>query len=118
MDKAQLTRKQKRFFDFIIEYKKEHDVLPTYRERGNHFNYRSPNSVTQNIQALLKKRYLVKGEDDDYDIHPDYEENSGLNKSPGIPVRGLSAAGHLQEAVEADLGRIRLMTHFSIRDGL
>mgnify|MGYP001302750676 CR=1 FL=1 len=118
MDKAQLTRKQKRFFDFIIEYKKEHDVWPTYREIADHFNYRSPNSVTQNIQALLKKGYLVKGEDDDYDIHPDYEENSGLNKSPGIPVRGLIAAGHLQEAVEADLGRITLETLFPNLDDM
>lgn len=112
MDNAQLTRKQKDFFDFIIDYKKEHDVWPTYREIADAFNYKSPNSVTQNIQALLKKGYLVKTDDDEYDIHPNYEGNLGLKKSSGIPVRGLIAAGYLQEAVEADLGNITLETLF------
>lgn len=118
MDNAQLTRKQKEFFDFIIDYKKEHDVWPTYREIAEAFNYKSPNSVTQNIQALLKKGYLIKTEDDEYDIHPNYEENLGLKKSTGIPVRGLIAAGYLQEAVEADLGSITLETLFPNMDDM
>ncbi|MFO7798863.1 LexA family protein [Rhodohalobacter sp.] len=111
MDKVQLTRKQKEFFDYIVEYKKEHDVWPTYREISDEFNYKSPNSVTQNIQALLKKGYLIKGEDDEYDIHPDHEEILGV-KNSGIEVRGVIAAGYLQEAVEADLGKITLDTLF------
>ena len=118
MDNAQLTRKQKDFFDFIIDYKKEHDVWPTYREIADEFNYKSPNSVTQNIQALLKKGYLVKTDDDEYDIHPNYEGNLGLKKSTGIPVRGLIAAGYLQEAVEADLGSITLETLFPHMDDM
>ena len=118
MDNAQLTRKQKEFFDFIIDYKKDHDVWPTYREIAEAFNYKSPNSVTQNIQALLKKGYLIKTEDDEYDIHPNYEENLGLKKSSGIPVRGLIAAGYLQEAVEADLGQITLDTLFPNMDDM
>lgn len=112
MDKAQLTRKQKEFFDYIVEYKKEHDVWPTYREIAEAFDYKSPNSVTQNIQALLKKEYLIKTDDDEYDIHPEFEENLGIRKQTGIQVRGLIAAGYLQEAVEADLGRITLETIF------
>lgn len=60
MDNAHLTRKQHDFFTFIVEYKKENEVWPTYREIADHFGYASPNSVTQNIQALLKKGYLVK----------------------------------------------------------
>jgi len=118
MDNAQLTRKQKEFFDYIIEYKKEHDVWPTYREIAEAFDYKSPNSVTQNIQALLKKGYLIKTDQDEYDIHPNYEENLGLKKSEGIPVRGLIAAGYLQEAVEADLGRITLETLFPNMDDM
>lgn len=112
MDNAQLTRKQKEFFDFILDYKKEYDVWPTYREITNAFNYRSPNSVTQNLQALLKKGYLLKTDDDEYDIHPRHDEKLGLKKTEGIPVKGLIAAGYLQEAVEADLGRITLDTLF------
>jgi SOS regulatory protein LexA len=119
MDNAQLTRKQKEFFDYIIDYKNEHDVWPTYREIADSFGYKSPNSVTQNIQALLKKEYLIKTDDEEYDIHP---RHSGLvereESGPGIPVRGLIAAGYLQEAVEADLGRITLETIFPNLDRL
>ncbi len=118
MDKAQLTRKQKEFFDYIVEYKKDYDVWPTYREIADAFNYKSPNSVTQNIQALLKKGVLIRTEEEEYDIHPDFEENLGLKKSTGIPVRGLIAAGYLQEAVEADLGRITLETLFPNLDSM
>jgi SOS regulatory protein LexA len=118
MDNTQLTRKQKEFFDYIINYKKDHDVWPTYREIAKAFNYKSPNSVTQNIQALLKKGYLIKTEEDEYDIHPDYEENLGFSTQSGIPVRGLIAAGYLQEAVEADLGRITLESIFPNMDDM
>lgn len=112
MDHAQLTRKQKEFFDFIIDYKNEHDVWPTYREIAEAFQYKSPNSVTQNIQALLKKGYLIKTDDEEYDIHPNHDQNRDDDEKSGIPVRGLIAAGYLQEAVEADLGRITLETLF------
>lgn len=110
MDNAHLTRKQREFFEFIVEYKKENEYWPTYREIAAHFNFRSPNSVTQNIQALLKKGYLIKRNDEEYDLPNDKkklfldEENS----ENGIPVRGLIAAGFLQEAVEANLGSITL----------
>lgn len=112
MDKAQLTRKQKEFFDYIVSYKKEHDVWPTYSEISDEFNYKSPNSVTQNLQALLKKGYLYKTDDEEYEISPEHEDAFSENPSGGIPVRGLIAAGYLQEAVEADLGRITLETIF------
>lgn len=119
MDHAHLTRKQQEFFNFILEYKKEYEVWPTYREIAEHFNYRSPNSVTQNIQALLKKGYLIKTSEEEYDLPP--TKKSYLfddDTQPGIPVRGLIAAGFLQEAVEANLGSITLETLFPNLDQL
>lgn len=118
MDHAQLTRKQKEFFDFIVDYKYEHEVWPTYREIADHFGYRSPNSVTQNIQALLKKEFLIKTDEDEYDIHPNLDHHVEENESSGIPVRGLIAAGYLQEAVEANLGQITLETIFPNLDSV
>lgn len=111
MDHSHLTRKQNDFYNFIISYKKEFDVWPTYREIARHFGYKSPNSVTQNIQALLKKGYLIKINDDEYDLPPS-KKNLFEEDSSGIPVRGLIAAGYLQEAVEADLGSITMETLF------
>jgi len=119
MDNAHLTRKQKEFFDFIVSYRKEYDVWPTYREIADHFDYKSPNSVTQNIQALLKKGYLVKKNDEEYDLPKGKKDLlSDHENQPGIPVRGLIAAGYLQEAVEADLGSITLETLFPNLDKL
>ncbi len=118
MDLAQLTRKQKEFFDYIVDYKNEHSVWPTYREIADAFDYKSPNSVTQNIQALLKKGYLIRGDDDEYDIHPDLSDKIWGAKSSGIPVKGMIAAGYLQEAVESDLGSITLETLFPNLDSL
>ena len=115
MDLAQLTRKQKQFFDFILSYREEHEVWPTYREIADHFDYKSPNSVTQNIQALLKKGVLVRGDQDEYDLHPSYRNTNKNTKNvqeQGIPIKGLIAAGYLQEAVESDLGTITLDTIF------
>lgn len=111
MDNVQLTRKQIDFLSFIIDYKKEHTVWPTYSEIAQNFGYKSPNSVTQNIKALLKKGYLIKTSDDEYDINPEYTQ---ANEEPryGIPIRGIITAGYLQEAVEAHLGTITLETLF------
>ncbi len=106
MDNNQLTRKQKQFFDYIVSYKKEHGIWPTYREIADEFRFKSPNSVTQNLQALLKKGYLVKSDDDEYDLVRDQETH--MEQVAGIPIRGLIAAGSLQEAVEANLGSITL----------
>jgi SOS regulatory protein LexA len=109
MDHTGLTKKQKEFFDYITQYKADEGIWPTYREIADYFGYKSPNSVTQNIQALVKKKVLIRREDE-YDLHPDYAKNSSEDVSDafGIPVRGVIAAGFLQEAVEANLGRITL----------
>lgn len=120
MDNAHLTRKQQEFFSYIVEYKKEHDVWPTYREIAEYFDYRSPNSVTQNIQALLKKGFLIKRNDEEYDLPSEKKKNllEDYDDQDGIPIRGLIAAGYLQEAVEADLGKITLSSLFPNLDQL
>lgn len=105
MSRRDLTSKQKAFFQYIKSYIDANDTWPTYREIVDYFDFRSPNSVTQNLQALLKKGFL---------------ERDGLGyklvgreaEFAGIPVRGIITAGALQEAVEADLGNITLETLF------
>lgn len=119
MDHAQLTRKQQAFFDYVIEYRNENQVWPTYSEIADAFDYKSPNSVTQNIKALLKKGYLVKTQDDEYDLNPELKKKGLLNEpaaAGGIPIRGIIAAGYLQEAVETDLGQITLQSLFPYLD--
>jgi SOS regulatory protein LexA len=120
MDSVQLTKKQRQFLDFILAYREHYNVWPTYREIAEEFGFKSPNSVTQNIQALMRKEVLVRTRDDEYDLNPDWARKHGLetgvDDSQGIPVRGLIAAGLMQEAVEADLGQVTMEHLFPNKD--
>ena len=105
-----LTRKQRDFLTFLRAYVEENMIWPTYREIADTFGYRSPNSVTQNLQALYKKGVLEKT-----DVGYDFARTFGGEADPvalGIPIRGIITAGKLQEAVEANLGTIGLETLF------
>jgi repressor LexA len=105
-----LTRKQRDFLTFLRAYVEEHMIWPTYREIADTFGYRSPNSVTQNLQALYKKGVLEKT-DVGYDFARSYT-GEAQSEAFGIPIRGIITAGKLQEAVEANLGTIGLETLF------
>ena len=116
MSRKHLTSKQHSFLQYLKQYVKNNGVWPTYRELVDQFNYRSPNSVTQNLQALFKKGYLIK-EDDGYQLTDIMQP--GLSMQPvGIPIMGIITAGILQEAVEANLGTITLETLFPNLDRL
>lgn len=114
MSRRQLTSKQHSFLQYLIDYIREHEVWPTYRDLVEFFGYRSPNSVTQNLQALVKKGYL-KRENEGYQFIDRQVFRPVLQ---GIPVRGIITAGYLQEAVEANLGTISLETLFPNLDRL
>ena len=58
-----LTQKQKRFYDYIFNYHKEYGFIPSYIVIQEHFGFKSPNSVTQHIRALINKRWLRADED-------------------------------------------------------
>lgn len=108
MDNNQLTRKQKEFYEYIRDYRWEHDIWPTYREIADRFGFKSPNSVTQNLQSLVKKGYLIKTDENEYRFNEEKETQFKEDEDFGIPIRGIIAAGYLQEAVEANLGSITL----------
>lgn len=99
-----LTSKQTSFLDYLRNYAKRTGTWPTYREIIDRFEYRSPNSVTQNLEALFKKGYLER-DDDGYRFS---DEATGAMRPQGIPIRGVISAGRLQEAVEEQLGTITL----------
>ncbi len=106
MSRRNLTQKQYEFLHYVTDYvRRGRGTWPTYREIVDTFGYRSPNSVTQNLQALLKKGYLTRSDDGTYAI-PE------LDSERGIPIRGTITAGYLQEAVDANLGTITLETLF------
>jgi repressor LexA len=60
MSRRHLTSKQHAFLEFLRSHVESHKIWPTYREIVEHFDYRSPNSVTQNLQALSRKGFLQR----------------------------------------------------------
>ncbi|GMQ80790.1 MAG: transcriptional repressor LexA [Rhodothermia bacterium] len=106
MSRRYLTPKQQDFLQYIRDYVSNQGVWPTYREMSEHFDFRSPNSVTQNLQALNRKGFLLRDEEGYR-----FREEDGQAVS-GIPIKGVIAAGRLQEAVEEDLGTITLSMIF------
>jgi len=108
MGRRGLTGKQDTFLQYLKSYVEEEGVWPTYREISDFFGFRSPNSVTQNLQALHKKGFLVKQEDGF--LFPEVSDPDLT--SYGIPIQGIITAGKLQEAVEENLGTITLETLF------
>ena len=108
MPRKNLTSKQYECLRYISDYVRKHRVWPTYREILDHFGFKSPNSVTQNLEAICKKGFLMRGSRG-YRL---LDEDDVWASASGIPVRGIITAGHLQEAVEADLGTITLETLF------
>lgn len=89
MSRRQLTQKQHAFLQFLRGHVEEHQVWPTYREIVEHFDYRSPNSVTQNLQALLRKGFLRRGPNG-------YALFDTTAKSGAIAVRGRLEGGRVE----------------------
>ncbi len=105
----ELTEKQSRFFRFLLDYLNNHGFYPSYQTIIDHTWIKSKNSVHQYLQALYSKRYLQSGGWGDYKLHPSKKFLIDSSENP-IPIRGIIAAGMMQEAVDSDLGSL------SIRD--
>ncbi len=91
MSRRQLTQKQLSFLEYLRGHVDEHKVWPTYREIADHFEYRSPNSVTQNLHALSRKGFLQRSKNGYALIEQAAREGS-------VRVRGTLRAGRIEPA--------------------
>ena len=103
MSRRQLTKKQHEFLEHLRAHIREEKVWPTYRELVDHFGYRSPNSVTQNLQALSKKGYLRRDRDG-------YHLVDRESKEGGVAVAGVIRGGALAPATGSE--RVTLQSLF------
>ncbi len=97
MSRKQLTSKQHSFLQFLAEHVRKQKVWPTYREIVDYFGYRSPNSVTQNLQALAKKGYLTR----DQNGYRLVGQRAGIH-SGGFPVQGTVEDGTFEISLSVD----------------
>lgn len=97
MSRKQLTSKQHTFLQFLAEHVRKQKVWPTYREIVDHFGYRSPNSVTQNLQALAKKGYLTR----DQNGYRLIGQRAGI-QSGGFPIQGTVEDGTFEVSLSID----------------
>ncbi|MFN3597498.1 MAG: LexA family protein [Rubricoccaceae bacterium] len=96
MSRRQLTPKQRAFLEYLHTHLRTHQTWPTYRELVEHFDYRSPNSVTQNLQALLRKGFLLRD-------RSGYQLVGGMADASGrVVVRGVLQQGRVEVPAEAE----------------
>ena len=108
MSRRQLTQKQHTFLEYLREHVDRHKVWPTYREIADHFEYRSPNSVTQNLQALSRKGFLQRGRNG-------YALVEQTSRDGSIRLRGALRGGRIEPAPS---DRLSLTTLFPDLTGL
>ena len=99
MKRELLTKKQKNILVFVLDYFRDHEYMPSYREIAKHFKLNSVATVHKHLQSLKKKGYV------------DFQHNKPrslsvsskiqkLSKAIEIPLVGLIAAGEPIEAIE------------------
>lgn len=55
-----LTRRQRDIVAFIGEFEKAEHIFPSFSEIQKQFGFRSPATVHEHIQALVRKGWLVR----------------------------------------------------------
>lgn len=96
---SKLTKKQNEVLKFIINYIKDYDFSPSYREIGDYFNITSPATIHEHIQNLKSKGYVKL----DPNMPRSLELTSKvikMGKTIELPLVGYIAAGSPIEAIE------------------
>lgn len=109
-----LTKRQQEILKYISDSIKTRDRFPSYREIGRRFGLRSPATISQHIQALVKKGFLKK-----IDKHLMLSPENRIAR--GIPIVGRVAAGTPIMAIENYEGYLDIdsmaqaIDHFAVR---
>ena len=97
-----ISEKQKRIYDFIIDFTTSHGYPPSVREIGNAVGLRSPSTVHTHINTLVERGLLQK---DDRKTRALSLPNGMM---PGhVPLIGDVTAGQPILAYEQDKGYVR-----------
>ena len=94
-----LTKKQKRLLDHIVEFFEDHGYMPSYREIAQNLKLSSPSSVHQYIKVLEDKGFVKTGSNEARSLELT-QKSLPLPQAFNLPLAGLITAGYPIEAVE------------------
>ncbi len=110
-----LTKRQREILEYIVHSITTTDRFPSYREIGRRFNLRSPATVSQHLEALVRKGFLNR-------VGKHLMLSPQARATRGIPIVGRVAAGLPIAAIENHEGYIDVAslaegdaTHFAVR---
>ncbi len=94
-----LTKKQSTILEYILEYVRQNDYAPTYREIGEHFGISSTATVHEHVKNLESKGYLSSRGDvaRSIDVAPSGAKSV---QATFLPLAGLITAGEPIEAIQ------------------
>lgn len=93
-----LTKKQSAILEYVLEYVRQNDFAPTYREIGEHFGISSTATVHEHVKNLEAKGYLSSRGDVARSI--DVAPVSQSVAATFLPLAGLITAGEPIEALQ------------------
>ena len=96
-----LTKKQTEILEFVVEYIKDHEYSPSYREIADSFGMSSTATVHEHIKNLQKKGYLTGDNDGPRSIEVDSAVMS-FSQAVQLSLLGLITAGEPIEAIEGN----------------
>src|SRR5262249_49392976 len=105
----ELTERQRKVLDFIVQATESNGYPPTLREIGNFMGIRSTNGVNDHLRALERKGFLTREDMKSRTLRPTKTAMLATGRSAvandsgdtvEIPVLGRVAAGALHEAVD------------------
>ena len=110
-----LTRRQREILEYIISKVRAEERFPSYREIGRRFRLSSSATVSQHLEALIRKGFLNK-------VGRRLMLSADLRPARGVPVVGRVAAGTPITAIENREGYVDVASlfgdggeHFAVR---
>ena len=97
--KSALTQRQKEIFEFILSNIEQYGYPPSIPEIQERFSFKSPNAVSDHLEALEKKGYIArrphKSRGIEVLIQPKLERNNNINEEniAEVPIVGRISAG-------------------------
>ncbi len=95
-----LTKRQKEILDFVTQFIEVHGYAPSYREIAEAFKLGSVATVAEHVETLVTKGLLQKGDNEARSLQLIKQEDLDTNRSVGLPILGLIAAGQPIETIE------------------